>query len=68
MHALGDAPRGGIKRLKALARRFQIACDLLVLEIHALGLGVQAIERRHPGGDLVRFELVAQNKVALCGL
>ena len=64
VHALGDAPGGGVQRLKPRAGLLEAARDLFVFEVDALGLGVQLFQRGHPDGDLADLQLVAQHEIA----
>ena len=65
VHALGDAAGRGVERLEARTRLFQALRDLLVFKLHALALGVQTVQRGHPGGDLADLQFVAQHEIAL---
>ena len=65
VHALGDAARGGVEGFELLLRLLQRALRLLVLELDLRVLGVQLVERAHPGGNFAHAQLVAQDEVAL---
>ena len=54
-----------LSRAQFLFGLLQVFFGLLVLPVDILCLGVELVQRRHPGGDLHNAQLVPQNEIAL---
>ena len=52
VHPLGDAAGGCVQRLQLILGGLQAQPQLLIFPVHRLRLGVELVQRRHPGGDL----------------
>ena len=67
-HPLADAAGGGVQGFQLGSGLFQAQSRLLILLLHALGLGMELFQRCHPDGNLLGAQLVPQDQVALGGL
>ena len=63
-HPLADAAGGSVQGFQLGAGLFQAQSRLLVLLLHAFGLGMELFQGGHPDGNLLNAQLVPQHQVA----